>query len=100
VLHGAARRAPGHLVLDLDEQSGPVWRLHHEGTADAVIVAAVASRCILFLGGEDAGRVRRCARPACPMLFVQHHRARRFCHDTCAHSVRQARYYRSARDRS
>jgi predicted RNA-binding Zn ribbon-like protein len=92
LLHQQARRAAGHLALTLD--GVPTWQLHHEGDLHDVFLAAIACRCILFLGGEDACRVRRCARPACPMLFVTRHRARRFCHDTCAHSVRQARYYR------
>jgi predicted RNA-binding Zn ribbon-like protein len=92
LLHREARSAPGHLALDID--GARTWRLHHEGDVDDVFRAAVACRCILFLGGDDADRVQRCARPACPMLFVRRHRARRFCEDTCAHSVRQARYYR------
>ena len=60
-------------------------------------MATVAARCILFLAGDDAGRVRRCARPACPLLYIQHHRARRFCSERCAHGVRQARYYRATK---
>lgn len=92
LLHQEARRAAGHLALDVD--GAPTWQLHHEGEVHDVFLAAVASRCILFLGGEDAGRIQRCARSVCPMLFVTRHRARRFCSDTCAHSVRQARYYR------
>ncbi len=92
LLHQEARRAAGHLALDVD--GAPTWQLHHEGEVHDVFLAAVASRCILFLGGEDAGRIQRCTRPVCPMLFVTRHRARRFCSDTCAHNVRQARYYR------
>ena len=92
LLHQEARRAAGHLALEIG--GAPAWRLHHEGGVDDVFRAAVACRAILFLGGDDARRVRRCARPTCPMLFVAQHKARRFCHDTCAHSVRQARYYR------
>lgn len=96
-LRSAAARAPARLVVELsDGLRGPLaWRLQHEGLPDDVFVAGVASRCVLFLGTEQARRVRRCARPACPMLFVQHHRARRFCHESCAHTERQARYYRS-----
>ena len=93
LLHREARRAAGHLALDLGG-GAPAWRLHHEGDVGDVFSAAVACRAILFLGGDDVRRVRRCARPTCPMLFVARHKARRFCHDTCAHSVRQARYYR------
>lgn len=93
VLHGAAKAAPAHLALDLTGDQ-PAWRIHHSGPAGPALVAAIASQCVLFLGGEQVSRVRRCARPACPMLFVRHHKARRFCSQECAHSVRQARYYR------
>src|SRR4051794_37113545 len=68
LLHQEARRAAGHLALDVG--GAPAWRLHHEGDSDDVFRAAVACRAILFLGGDDVGRVRRCARPTCPMLFV------------------------------
>lgn len=95
VLHRASRRAAAHLALGVDDAGAPTWHLHHEGRACDVLVAAVAGRCILFLGGADAARVRRCEHPGCPMVFVQRHRGRRFCHETCAHSARQARYYRS-----
>lgn len=98
VLHREARRAAGHLALDLGD-GAPRWRLHHEGSEQDVFVSATASRCILFLGGDDVERVRACAHPDCPILFVQRHRARRFCGEPCAHSMRQARYYRSTRHR-
>jgi predicted RNA-binding Zn ribbon-like protein len=94
-LHHHAQRAPAHLALEHTGDAPPIWRVHHRGRAEDVLVAAIATQCILFLGGEDARKVRHCARPACPMFFVQRHRARRFCHETCAHSTRQARYYRS-----
>jgi len=96
-LHRASRRSHAHLALDVRAAGRPSWELHHDGPREDAFLASVAARCILFLAGEDAGRVRRCARPACPMLFVQHHRARRFCHEGCAHSVRQARYYRAVK---
>jgi predicted RNA-binding Zn ribbon-like protein len=96
VLHREAKAAPAHLALDLTGDQ-PAWRIHHSGPAGPALAAALASHCILFLGGEQVSRVRRCARPACPMLFVRHHKARRFCTQECAHSVRQARYYRRYR---
>ena len=96
-LHQASRRAPAHLGLDLWTAGSPSWVLHHDGAPEDVFVASVAARCILYLAGDDAGHVRRCARPACPLLFTQHHRARRFCSEHCAHSVRQARYYQATK---
>ncbi|MDI6104788.1 ABATE domain-containing protein [Actinoplanes sp. NEAU-A12] len=95
-LHASARRARAHLILEASAGSeGPGWTLSHEGPLPDVLVAATASRCILFLGGEDIGNVRICARPGCPMLFVRRHRARRYCHESCGHNLRQARYYRA-----
>ncbi len=99
-LRRASRRAPAHLALDLRTADQPSWELHHDGPPQDVFVASVASRCILFIAGDDAGNVRRCARPACPLLFVQHHRARRFCSEYCTHRVRQARYYQATKRRS
>jgi predicted RNA-binding Zn ribbon-like protein len=96
-LNAASRRAPGHLALEVGHGGRPTWELAHDGAPADVFVASVAARCILFLAGDDAGGVRRCARPACPLLFVQRHRARRFCSEHCAHSVRQARYYRATK---
>ena len=97
VLNAAARQAPARAVLEFDDAARPVWALHHNGQAADVLVAQVASRCILFVGNEEATCVRRCARPQCPMFFVQHHRARRYCHESCAHRVRQSRYYQRTR---
>jgi len=96
VLHDASRSACAHLALDVAGEA-PRWDLHVDGPEADVLVATVAARSILFLGGEDARSVRRCARAACPLLFVQRHRARRFCSEYCSHSVRQARYYRAHR---
>ncbi|HZG89199.1 MAG TPA: CGNR zinc finger domain-containing protein [Pseudonocardia sp.] len=41
--------------------------------------------------------VRRCPGPGCSMLFVRDHARRRFCHGSCGHRDRQARYYRRQR---
>lgn len=95
VLNEHAASTPTHLVLGVDG-TAPSWRIDHQGPAREALVAMVASRCILFLGGTDLRLVRRCARPGCPLLFVQRHRSRRFCHQSCAHRIRQARYYRTS----
>jgi predicted RNA-binding Zn ribbon-like protein len=57
-------------------------------------LAHLAHDAIALLGGEDAARLRRCAAPDCGMAFVQHHRRRRWCHESCGHRIRQARYHR------
>jgi predicted RNA-binding Zn ribbon-like protein len=94
-LHASARRACAHVALDTVRSGGTGWTLVHDGVPHDVLIAGIASRCILFLGGADIDDVRACARPDCPMLFVRRHRARRFCHESCAHNLRQARYYRA-----
>ncbi|HYI37867.1 MAG TPA: CGNR zinc finger domain-containing protein [Thermoleophilaceae bacterium] len=95
-LHDASRSALARLALDV-ESSPPEWELRFDGAEPDVLVSSVAARCILFLGGSDAERVSRCARPDCPLLYVRDHGARRFCSEVCAHRVRQARYDRSRR---
>lgn len=100
-LHASARRAGAHVVLRTAPDGAPTgWALEHTGRPEDVLVAAVASRCLLFLGGPDLSHVRVCARPDCPMLFVRRHGARRFCNESCAHSLRQARYYRARTSRA
>ncbi|MEO1061154.1 MAG: CGNR zinc finger domain-containing protein [Actinomycetota bacterium] len=64
-----------------------------DGDLDAAL-ARLALDTIALLTGPDAGRLRRCAAPDCRMLFVRHHHRRRWCHESCGHRLRQARYYR------
>ena len=99
VLHRASGHAPGHVSLNVDDPRHPTWELHHEGDPDDVFLASVATRCIVFLAGEEATRVRRCVRPGCPLLFTQHHRTRRYCSEYCARKERQARYYQATKQR-
>ncbi len=99
VLHRASGRAPAHLALNVQDRARRTWELHHQGPPDAVFLAAVAARCILFLAGEDACHVRRCVRPWCPLLFTQDHRSRRYCSQYCARKVRQSRYYEASKER-
>jgi predicted RNA-binding Zn ribbon-like protein len=46
----------------------------------------------IHLLGSPTVRVRRCARPACPLLFAQQHARRRYCGPRCANADRQARF--------
>ncbi|MET0136577.1 MAG: ABATE domain-containing protein [Kibdelosporangium sp.] len=39
----------------------------------------------------------RCSGPGCSMFFVPAHGRRRYCHPSCGHRDRQARYYRRHR---
>ena len=97
ILDHHAGRAAARLHLELDADGNLRALSEHHGPLRDVFVATIASTCIQFLAGEDLARTRRCERPGCPMLFVQHHRRRRFCHESCAHRLRQARYARAKR---
>ena len=98
VLNGAARRAPRAVQLAVAPAGTGAGALRMGWAsaawgADAAL-GALAHDAIALLGGADATRLRRCAAPDCAMAFVQHHRRRRWCHDSCGHRVRQAAYHR------
>ncbi len=63
-------------------------------TGDAALLGSLATACIELLTGGQARLLRRCEGPDCWLFFVQHHPRRRYCHESCAHRDRQARYYR------
>ena len=63
-------------------------------TADAALLGSLATDCIELLTGGRTRLLRRCEAPDCCLFFVQHHPRRRYCHESCAHRDRQARYYR------
>ena len=93
LLNRHAARAPR--VLRLDVADGRA-RIGSSGTVrglDAVL-GLLAHEAITLLGGPDAARLRRCDHPDCTMAFVQRHRRRRWCHPSCGHRTRQARYSR------
>lgn len=63
-------------------------------TGDAALLGSLATACIELLTGGQARLLRRCEGSDCCLFFVQHHPRRRYCHESCAHRDRQARYYR------
>jgi predicted RNA-binding Zn ribbon-like protein len=63
-------------------------------TGDAAVLGSLAIACIELLTDDRARLLRRCHGPDCCLFFVQHHPRRRYCHESCAHRDRQARYYR------
>jgi predicted RNA-binding Zn ribbon-like protein len=63
-------------------------------TGDAALLGGLATACIELLTGGQTRLLRRCQGPDCSLFFVQHHPRRRYCHESCAHRDRQARYYR------
>ncbi|WP_370324107.1 ABATE domain-containing protein [Euzebya sp.] len=83
-------------VVALDWPSGGTPRATAAvtGAGPAVLRCALAGDAIALLTGEDRLRLRRCANPPCPMVFVAQHGRRRFCHPGCSHAVRQDRYRR------
>ena len=95
-LNRAAARASSRVRIEWDAVAGPRSIVSYSGGLFDVFVAQLATDCIAFLAGPGVRAVRRCAHPECEMLFVQHHRTRRFCHDGCSHRARQARYYRAS----
>ncbi len=96
VLNRAASSACAHVRLRRSTSVEAFsWSLDHIGAPGARLVAAAAASCIVFLAQPNPPTVRQCERSGCPMLFVQHHRSRRFCSESCTHRVRQARYYQN-----
>ncbi|GAA2613359.1 CGNR zinc finger domain-containing protein [Actinomadura fulvescens] len=57
----------------------------------------LAADCIEVLTRPPARSPRRCTGPGCSMLYVRNHPRRRWCHPSCGHRDRQARYYRRQR---
>ncbi|WP_433796370.1 CGNR zinc finger domain-containing protein [Actinoplanes sp. CA-252034] len=79
------RRSSGALVADSRRGAA---------TGDAALLGGLATACIELLTGGRTRLLRRCEGPDCCLFFVQHHPRRRYCHESCAHRDRQARYYR------
>ena len=98
VLNRSAARSNSHIRLSIADEATPVANFHHLGSAADVLIASLATECISFLAGPLLSTVRRCEGADCHVLFVQHHRKRRFCHDGCSHRARQSRYYHANRD--
>jgi predicted RNA-binding Zn ribbon-like protein len=94
-LNRHAGRARSRPELSWKPGTPPEARTKYSGNHLEVLTAEIASSCIEFLGGREAKRVRRCSGNGCCLLFVQNHHKRRFCHESCSHRARQARYYQS-----
>jgi predicted RNA-binding Zn ribbon-like protein len=90
-----AAAAPTHLRLEWAADGAPIVRALDTTTGSTAVLGRVATCCIELLAGPQAGALRRCEGPGCSMLFVKNHSRRRWCHPSCGHRYRQARYYRS-----
>ena len=81
--------------LDWPADRAPTALMTPTGRGFDAVLTYLGIESISFLASPARNRVRRCDGPDCPMLFVQLHHKRRFCHDGCAHRARQARYYQN-----
>ncbi len=94
-VNAAVAAAPTSASLGPD---GSVVKLWHGEDAGAVALAAVAESVVRLLGSPEPSRLRRCANPACSMLFVATDPRRQFCtQNVCGNRVRVARHYRRHR---
>jgi predicted RNA-binding Zn ribbon-like protein len=94
VINAAAAAAPGSPRLDPAGRGLAVsWRWQTDAP-EVLALAAAAGSAIEILAG-DAGRLRRCANPACSMLFLADTTRRRWCTpNICGNRARVARHYR------
>jgi predicted RNA-binding Zn ribbon-like protein len=90
----AAAKAPTSPQLVRQPDGALAARSRGAATGDAALLGGLATACIELLTGNRARLLRRCESPDCCLFFVQHHPRRRYCHESCAHRDRQARYYR------
>jgi predicted RNA-binding Zn ribbon-like protein len=70
----------------------------HATDAGLITLAAAAHSAIQLLTSDAVGRLRRCANPACSMLFVAETPRRQWCTpNICGNRARVARHYRRSR---
>ncbi len=90
-LNAAAASVPSspRLVADVAEVR---WHTEHGGNA---ALAAIAGEAIALLADPARlPRLRRCANPACSMLFLAERKSRQWCaSNVCGNRVRVARHY-------
>ncbi len=90
-----AASVPSRPQLSWPPGATPEAHMTFSGGQLDVLRAEIASTCIKFVGGPEAKLVRCCSGNGCSLLFVQNHHKRRFCHESCSHRTRQARYHQS-----
>jgi len=97
VVNAAAAAAPGSPRLD-PVSGGLAVSWHWQTDAPrAQALAAVARSAMEILTDHD-GRLRRCANPACSMLFLADTTRRQWCTpNICGNRARVARHYRRSR---
>ena len=97
VLDAVLQTVPG--ALHVDPLSSP-WRVRlRAGTPDAQFRLDIAAAAVDIFG-HDLGLVRRCANPACVLLFLDVSKSgrRRWCDmTTCGNRAKAAAHYRRVR---
>jgi predicted RNA-binding Zn ribbon-like protein len=93
-VNAAAAQAPTSPQLVRQPTGALVADRRGTATGDAALLGGLATACIELLTDDRARLLRRCENTDCCLFFVQHHPRRRYCHESCAHRDRQARYYR------
>ncbi|MFD7048661.1 CGNR zinc finger domain-containing protein [Streptomyces mirabilis] len=98
-INAAAAAAPvsPRLVVTADGSRGEErWHTEHGGNA---ALAAIAAEAIgLLADNERLGLLRRCANPACSMLFLAENKRRKWCtSNICGNRARVARHYERTR---
>lgn len=93
-VNAAAARAPTSPQLVWQSTGALTADNRGIATGDAALLGGLATAGIELLTDGRARLLRRCEGPDCCLFFVQHHPRRRYCHESCAHRDRQARYYR------
>lgn len=93
-VNAAAAAAPTSPQLIRQPNGTVVAGSRMSATGDIALLGDLATACIDLLTDDRARVLRRCEALDCCLFFVQHHPRRRYCHESCAHRDRQARYYR------
>ncbi|MDF2710799.1 MAG: hypothetical protein K0R62_6451 [Nonomuraea muscovyensis] len=93
-LNDLAAAAPTYPRLEWTPGAAPAVRRLDTVAGAPALLGSLASGCAELLAGPEPVAVRRCPGPGCSMLFVRGHPRRRWCHPSCGHRDRQARFYR------
>jgi predicted RNA-binding Zn ribbon-like protein len=97
-LNEVAALAPftAHLHWPAGEPPKAHLSLSGAGRLDALL-ALLAQSAIDVLGGDGAGRLRRCEAPGCINYYLKDHPRRAWCSPKCGNRVRVARHYQRRR---
>jgi predicted RNA-binding Zn ribbon-like protein len=98
IVNAVAAAAPGspHLAAG-GENLAASWRWHADDPQ--ALALAAAARSVIEVLTSNTGRLRRCANPACSMLFLAESTRRQWCTpNVCGNRARVARHYRRQRD--